>query len=133
MAQWPRFMRRLVGMVNMKDNPELHMKVMGLDFDCPIGLAAGFDKHAECIDGMLEMGFGFVEIGSVTPLPQPGNPKPRAFRLKQDKGIINRYGFNSHGHDVVKARLDLRVQNVHRPTGLVCIFCFFFAFFSVLY
>ena len=64
----------------------------GNTFVNPIGLAAGFDKHAEAVCGILNMGFGFVEIGSVTPLPQPGNPKPRVFRLEQDMAVINRLG-----------------------------------------
>ena len=62
----------------------------GRTFSNPIGLAAGFDKHAEAFRGMLDMGFGFVEVGSITPLPQAGNPKPRVFRLEQDKAVINR-------------------------------------------
>ena len=65
------------------------------------GLAAGFDKDAEGIEGLLGMGFGFVEIGSVTPLPQPGNPKPRCFRLPELQAVINRFGFNSRGVDYV--------------------------------
>ena len=65
--------------------------MFGCHFSNPVGLAAGFDKHGECIDGMLKIGFGFVEIGSITPLPQPGNEKPRMFRLKEDEAIINRY------------------------------------------
>jgi len=65
--------------------------VFGLPFPNPIGLAAGFDKHGEAVDGMLKAGFGFVEIGSVTPLPQQGNAKPRVFRLKEDKAVINRW------------------------------------------
>lgn len=64
--------------------------VFGLHFCNPIGLAAGFDKHGEAVDGLLKAGFGFVEIGSVTPLPQPGNDKPRVFRLMEDKAVINR-------------------------------------------
>jgi len=62
-----------------------------LDFDSPIGLAAGFDKNAECFDAMLKMGFGFVEVGSITPQPQEGNDKPRVFRLLKDEAVINRY------------------------------------------
>lgn len=68
-------------------------------------MAAGFDKNGEAIDSLFRMGFGFVEIGSVTPLPQPGNPRPRVFRLPADKAVINRYGFNSHGSEVVAERL----------------------------
>ena len=66
-------------------------QLWGIPFNNPIGLAAGFDKHGECVDGMSKIGFGFVEVGSVTPLPQPGNDKPRVFRLKEDKAVINRY------------------------------------------
>jgi dihydroorotate dehydrogenase len=79
------------------DDPILACRVWGLDFANPIGLAAGFDKDAEVIDAMLALGFGFVEAGTVTPLPQPGNPKPRLFRLDEDHGVINRLGFNSKG------------------------------------
>ena len=64
--------------------------MFGLDFPIPIGLAAGFDKDAEAFDGLANIGFGFLEIGSVTPKPQPGNPKPRVFRLKEDQAVINR-------------------------------------------
>ena len=65
--------------------------VWGLSFESPIGLAAGFDKHADCINGMLKMGFAFVEVGSITPIQQDGNPKPRNFRLVDDDAVINRY------------------------------------------
>ena len=71
----------------------------------PLGIAAGFDKQGEAVEGLNSIGFGFVEIGSVTPLPQPGNPTPRVFRLKADEAIINRYGFNSEGHQQVFDRL----------------------------
>ena len=83
----------------------LESKVFGKVFPNPVGLAAGFDKHGECIDGMFKIGFGFVEIGSITPEPQAGNEKPRVFRLTEDGAIINRYGFNSVGHDNVVGRL----------------------------
>ena len=104
-----------------------------MEFSNPIGLAAGFDKNGECVDSMLRSGFGFVEVGSVTPEAQEGNPKPRVFRLKQDKAVINRseirtllrcasekrlnvyhfsvlfrYGFNSLGHEFVLERLQER-------------------------
>ncbi|CAK4125012.1 unnamed protein product [Aphanomyces euteiches] len=88
------------------DDESLHVDVLGMSFDNPIGIAAGFDKHAEAMQGLLDMGFGFVEIGSVTPLPQAGNPKPRVFRLLEDRAVINRYGFNSEGHDKVRDRLE---------------------------
>ncbi|XP_014235921.1 dihydroorotate dehydrogenase (quinone), mitochondrial [Trichogramma pretiosum] len=90
---------------NNADPPILRTSLWGLNFNNPLGMAAGFDKHAEAVEGLHKMGFGFVEIGSVTPKPQDGNPKPRVFRLSEDKAIINRYGFNSEGHDVVHDRL----------------------------
>ena len=79
---------------NIKDD-KLKRDVLGLTFNNPVGLAAGFDKDAKLFDELASFGFGFVEIGTVTPLPQDGNPKPRLFRLPQDKGIINRMGFNN--------------------------------------
>jgi dihydroorotate dehydrogenase len=88
--------------------PTLHMAVAGLDLPVPIGMAAGFDKNAECFDGLGRMGFGFVEIGSVTPKPQAGNPKPRLFRLAKDDAVINRMGFNNDGLDAVARRLERR-------------------------
>ena len=75
--------------------------LMGLSFPNPVGLAAGLDKNGEAIDGLARMGFGFLEIGTITPRPQPGNPKPRMFRLPEVKGIINRMGFNNHGIDAL--------------------------------
>jgi dihydroorotate dehydrogenase len=87
------------------DPPSLATTVWGRKFPNPIGMAAGFDKHAEVIEPLLGIGFGFVEIGSVTPLEQPGNPKPRCFRLKEHGAVINRYGFNSEGVDVAQSRL----------------------------
>jgi dihydroorotate dehydrogenase len=87
------------------DSPSLATTVWGRKFPNPIGMAAGFDKHAEVIEPLLGIGFGFVEIGSVTPLEQPGNPKPRCFRLKEHRAVINRYGFNSEGVDVAQGRL----------------------------
>ena len=73
--------------------------VAGIKFDNPVGLAAGLDKNGDCIDAFSSMGFGFVEIGTVTPRPQPGNPKPRLFRLPEKQAIINRMGFNNKGVD----------------------------------
>ncbi|KAH3772539.1 dihydroorotate dehydrogenase (quinone), mitochondrial-like isoform X1 [Dreissena polymorpha] len=90
------------------DPPCLHTTVWGREFCNPVGLAAGFDKDGVAVDGMLKAGFGFVEVGSVTPQPQPGNPKPRLFRLMEDKGVINRFGFNSDGHAAVSKRLQAR-------------------------
>ncbi len=86
----------------------LGVRAFGLNFSNPVGIAAGFDKHAEVPDPLLRLGFGFVEIGTVTPLPQPGNPRPRLFRLQSDQAVINRFGFNSHGGDAVLARLAAR-------------------------
>jgi len=80
------------------DTPELASRVAGLRFPNPVGLAAGFDKDAEVPAQMLSLGFGFVEVGTVTPRPQHGNPKPRLFRLVEDRAVINRMGFNNHGH-----------------------------------
>lgn len=90
------------------DDPVLATEAFGLSFPNPVGLAAGFDKHAEAVDGALGLGFGFVEVGGVTPLPQPGNPRPRVFRLVEDEAVINRYGFNSEGVEAVAQRLAAR-------------------------
>ncbi|KAL6201356.1 hypothetical protein ACLB2K_025070 [Fragaria x ananassa] len=90
------------------DPPNLGLEVWGRKFSNPIGLAAGFDKNAEAVDGLLGLGFGFVEIGSVTPIPQEGNPKPRVFRLLDEGAIINRYGFNSEGIIAVAKRLGIQ-------------------------
>jgi dihydroorotate dehydrogenase len=92
------------------DDGRLATRVFGLNFPNPIGIAAGFDKHAEVADALLRSGFGFVEVGTVTPLPQPGNPRPRLFRLDTDHGVINRLGFNSEGGDVVLRRLAARAK-----------------------
>ncbi|MCF8319338.1 MAG: quinone-dependent dihydroorotate dehydrogenase [Sphingobacteriaceae bacterium] len=93
------------------DNPKLVKEVFGLTFKNPVGLAAGFDKNAEFIEDLASFGFGFIEIGTVTPLPQPGNPKPRMFRLPADEGLINRMGFNNQGVDVVADRLSRVERN----------------------
>lgn len=90
------------------DDPRLGLEAFGLRFPNPIGMAAGFDKHGEVPDPLLQMGFGFTEVGTITPRPQPGNPKPRLFRLSEDLGVINRFGFNSQGHSAVHARLSAR-------------------------
>lgn len=86
----------------------LASRLWGLDFPNPVGLAAGFDKNGEVPDAMLGQGFGFVEIGSVTPRPQPGNPQPRLFRLSEDKAVINRMGFNNLGLDAAATNLAAR-------------------------
>jgi dihydroorotate dehydrogenase len=87
------------------EDQQLATEVFGLKFKNPLGLAAGFDKNASMIEELAQFGFGFIEIGTVTPLPQPGNEKPRMFRLPQDDALINRMGFNNQGVDVVAARL----------------------------
>ena len=89
-------------------DPILRSKVWGLAFPNPVGLAAGFDKDAEVTDAMLALGFGFVEAGTVTPRPQPGNERPRLFRLEEDQAVINRLGFNSRGLERYVARLKRR-------------------------
>lgn len=89
-------------------DPQFSQKLFGLDFPNPIGLAPGFDKNAEVPQAMLGFGFGFVEVGTVTPQPQTGNAKPRLFRLGEDKAVINRMGFNNEGHAAVLKRLTNR-------------------------
>ena len=95
-------------------DPSLRRRLFDLDFPSPVGLAAGFDKNAEAFNGLLRVGFGFVEVGTVTPQPQPGNPKPRMFRLEGDAAIINRLGFNNDGMRIVHERLWRG-----RPRGIV--------------
>lgn len=96
----------------LKD-PNLEQELFGLTFKNPVGLAAGFDKNAQYIHEFAAMGFGFIEIGTVTPLPQPGNPQPRLFRLKKDQALINRMGFNNDGMEAAKANL------AKRPKGII--------------
>jgi dihydroorotate dehydrogenase len=93
------------------DDPKLAVRAFGLNFPNPIGLAAGFDKNAEVLDALLRLGFGFVEIGSVTPKPQTGNPRPRLFRLERDEAVVNRLGFNNDGADAVLRRLAARAHH----------------------
>jgi len=90
----------------------LQREVFGLKFENPIGLAAGFDKDAKLFDELASFGFGFIEIGTVTPLPQDGNPKPRLFRLKDDSGLINRMGFNNQGIEAVVSRLRRKKSDI---------------------
>jgi dihydroorotate dehydrogenase len=92
------------------DNPSLAVHAFGLDFPNPLGIAAGFDKNAEVPDAVLNLGCGFAEAGTVTPLPQAGNPKPRVFRLMDDGAVINRLGFNNDGHQAVLKRVLARGQ-----------------------
>ena len=93
-------------------HPKLEREVFGLKFKNPVGLAAGFDKDAKLFDELASFGFGFVEIGTVTPLPQDGNPKPRLFRLKEDNALINRMGFNNEGIEGAVARLRRKKSNI---------------------
>src|SRR5580700_6203603 len=90
------------------DDKRLALRVFGLNIPNPVGIAAGFDKNAEVPDALLRLGFGFVEVGTITPMPQPGNPRPRLFRLDADHGVINRLGFNSQGADAALRRLATR-------------------------
>ena len=94
-------------MFEVEDEQMLNIKLLGKNFPNPIGLAAGFDKSAEVYNSLLKLGFGFVEIGTVTPLKQYGNPKPRIFRLEEDQALINRLGFNNDGMEKIKSRIKL--------------------------
>ena len=94
--------------LDREGDPRLALRLFGLSFTSPVGLAAGFDKDGEVPDAMLRLGFSFVEIGTVTPRPQRGNPKPRIFRLPADGAVINRLGFNNPGHDAVARNLEAR-------------------------
>ena len=88
-----------------KNDPIFQTKIFDKDLDNPIGMAAGFDKNAEVYNSLFKLGFGFVEVGTITPLKQYGNPKPRVFRLVEDEALINRLGFNNHGAEIVKDRI----------------------------
>lgn len=99
-----------LGKTILRSSFDVHVKglereVFGIKFKNPVGLAAGFDKNAEYVESLSNLGFGFIEIGTVTPLPQPGNPQPRMFRLTDDEALINRMGFNNKGVDIVAERL----------------------------
>ncbi|KAG4071152.1 hypothetical protein HA402_003284 [Bradysia odoriphaga] len=109
---------RLFPREKQSDPHSLSIKFFSHTLSNPLGVAAGFDKHAEAIVGLNDIGFGFVEIGSVTPLAQDGNPKPRVFRLSEDKAIINRYGFNSVGHEEVYQRIQA-IRKSSEGTGAV--------------
>ena len=97
-------------MFKVEDEQMLSVELLGQNFPNPIGLAAGFDKSAEVYNSLLQLGFGFVEVGTVTPLKQLGNPKPRIFRLEDDKALINRLGFNNDGIEEIKTRIKLEKQ-----------------------
>ena len=86
-------------------DPRLGVRAFGLEFPNPLGMAAGFDKNAEVPSALLALGFGFVEVGTLTPRPQPGNPRPRLFRLPADRALVNRFGFNNAGYEAARARL----------------------------
>ncbi len=92
-------------------DPRIAVSTLGLTFPNPIGMAPGFDKEGRVPDALLDIGFGFTEIGTITPLPQPGNPPPRVFRLPRDRGVINRLGFNSAGHAPALTRLTQRQKH----------------------
>jgi dihydroorotate dehydrogenase len=92
------------------DPPELKLRAFGLNFPNPVGLAAGFDKNAQVPDALLRLGFGFVEVGTITPRPQAGNPRPRLFRLEADEAVVNRLGFNNEGAPAALARLAARAR-----------------------
>ncbi|MEX1148115.1 MAG: dihydroorotate dehydrogenase (quinone), partial [Sphingomonadales bacterium] len=96
----------------------LRTTLFGLEFPNPVGLAAGFDKDGEVPDRMLRLGFGFAEVGTITPRPQPGNPRPRLFRLVEDRAVINRFGFNNRGLEALSTRLAAR-RNARDATGIV--------------
>jgi dihydroorotate dehydrogenase len=96
---------RLVPLPGPFTTPRLRVRLAGLDLPNPVGLAAGFDKNAVALSALTRAGFGFVEAGAATPRPQPGNPRPRLFRLSEDRAVINRFGFNNDGAEAIAARL----------------------------
>ena len=98
----------------VKNEEMLNIELLGKNFPNPIGLAAGFDKSAEVYNSLLKLGFGFVEVGTVTPLKQFGNPKPRIFRLEDDGALINRLGFNNDGVDIIRSRIKAEKNRVKR-------------------
>jgi len=98
--------------------PRLAGNLCGLPLLNPVGLAAGYDKNAQVVDALTQAGFGFIEVGAITPRPQPGNPRPRVFRLNEDRAVINRYGFNNEGMDAAAARLTRRARRQPVPVGL---------------
>ena len=97
-------------------DPVLRVRALGLDFPGPLGLAAGFDKDGEGVTGLAALGFSFIEVGTVTAQPQPGNPRPRMFRFPEERALVNRMGFNNHGAAALSARLRaLRARPGFRP------------------
>ncbi len=109
----------LMPRANIPHDDRLHMKLWGRDFINPIGLAAGFDKNADVVAPMLNMGFGFVEMGTVTPKPQDGNPRPRVFRDVPHQAVINRMGFPNGGLDVFRHNIEKFLENKNRPRGVI--------------
>lgn len=99
-------------------SPRLATRLCGMELVNPVGLAAGYDKNAVVVDALTRAGFGFVEVGAVTPRPQPGNPRPRMFRLERDRAVINRFGFNNEGMEAAAARLTRRDRHQPVPVGL---------------
>ena len=95
-----------------KKDKKFEREVFGIKFPNPVGLAAGLDKDAEAIDILGFMGFGFIEVGTVTPVAQPGNPKPRLFRLKRNQGLINRMGFNNNGVEEMVKKIKQKYSKV---------------------
>jgi dihydroorotate dehydrogenase len=110
---------RLAGKGPLSDDPILAIRRFGLDFSNPVGLAAGFDKNAEIPYAALRLGFGFTEFGTVTPRPQPGNPKPRVFRIPRQRAVINRLGFNNRGLDAAVARMEKLRSGPRAPRGWI--------------
>jgi dihydroorotate dehydrogenase len=108
LAQSTPVTRRALRRVYRVRDPRLTIDRFGVEFPSPVGVAAGFDKNGEVVQGLADLGFGFVEVGTVTPAPQDGNPRPRLFRLPEDEGMINRLAFNSQGADRVRARFGSR-------------------------
>lgn len=108
------------GLVPLAGQPyssdRVRLTLAGMNLANPVGLAAGYDKNARAVAGLMRAGFGFIEVGAATPRPQPGNPKPRLFRLTEDRAIINRFGFNNEGAETIAARLAQRPAGV--PVGL---------------
>lgn len=106
------FISLLLRKIYCVENPALKRTVFGIEFPNPVGLGAGFDKDARYVNELADLGFGFIEIGTVTPLPQPGNPRPRLFRLKKEEALINRMGFNNEGAISAAERLKKRKTRI---------------------
>ncbi len=108
----------LVPLAGDVTSERLKTNFCGMDLLNPVGLAAGYDKNAQAVAQLTQAGFGFIEVGAITPRPQPGNPKPRLFRLSEDRAVINRFGFNNEGMDAAAARLTRRDRRRPVPVGL---------------